>query len=156
MNIRSVFVAVIMLWSGWVSALDLRIFIPKAGQSVTNVVVTLEHHLIERKQGSVAAKRLAKELGRELQFEFREMKNGEEVVIDTYCEVILRDWPAPSQPNFKLSCLAVGQFIPHERLLETLDEVVIELRTWIADYKKRSEPSRTRPTPMRSQSVRTA
>ncbi len=142
------FLFAMAVWPGPALAQKPQVFIPKAGAEVAGVVVIFEHLLVERKTGSVAGKRLATQFAKKLRFGFQKMESGSTVDASSYCEVILRDW-GQGEPNFKISCLAVGQFIPFERLPETLDEVLADLKAWIVERKKQSErpapssPSRT-------------
>lgn len=146
------FLCAMAVWPGLVSAQNPQVFVPKAGAEVAGVVVILEHHLVERKSKSAAGKRLAAQFAQRLQYGFQGMNDDSVVDVSAYCEVILRDW-GQGEPNFKISCLSVGQSIPFERLPETLDEVLIELKAWIAEHKRRSERPRIRP-PTRFQVVR--
>lgn len=149
------FLCAVTVWPGLVLAQKPQVFVPKADAEVAGVVVILEHHLIERKTSSVAGRRLADQFAKKMEFGFRQMVDNSVVNASAYCEVILRDW-GQGEPNFKISCLAAGQSIPFERLPETLDEVLAELKAWIAEHKKRSERSRMRPAPTRSQTARMA
>ncbi len=156
---RLVLACVLAFWFGLVSAQELQVFVPKAGSSLTGVTVTFEHYLIERRTESVAGKRLASEFAKKLESDFRKINGNSVVVPSAHCEVILRDWNR-GEPNFKISCLATGQYVPYEQLSETLDEVLTELRNWTIEFKKRSENRRPRlrlvppSLPTRSEMVR--
>lgn len=116
-------------------AQQAQMFVPKKGAAVTDLAIVLEWHPIGRQTESVAAKRLSAELTKQLGFAFRKLATGDRILFRGYCQIILRDWSL-GEPNFQIGCrLLDGSNPPFERLPETPEEVVKELKDWMAQYK---------------------
>lgn len=110
-----------------------QFFVPKKSAKMPNMVIVLEHYLVERKDQSEAGKSLLLELARRLELDYLKTKKSvvKQIRLEVECVVILRDWGV-GDPNFKLACIDKDGSRPFERLPETVDEVMKDLGDWLS------------------------